>query len=47
MRGTAVEPGDWRFVIRENDGITFVERPGVAAAELPMFDLFEPAKKES
>jgi circadian clock protein KaiC len=47
MRGTAVEPGDWQFVIRKNDGITLVERPGVAAAELSMFELFEPAKKES
>ena len=47
MRGTAVEPSDCRFVIRQHDGITLVERPGVAAAEQPMFELFEPAKKES
>lgn len=47
MRGTAVEPSDCRFVIRKHDGITLVERPGVAAAEQPMFELFEPAKKES
>jgi len=47
MRGTAVEPNDHRFVIRQNDGIVLADGPGVITAELPMFELFEFAKRES
>jgi circadian clock protein KaiC len=47
MRGTAVEPNDYRFAIRKNDGIVLLDRPGLPPGEPPMFELFEPAKKDS
>jgi circadian clock protein KaiC len=47
MRGTPVEPNDHRFVIRQNEGIVLADRPAVATAEVPMFELFDLAKRES
>jgi circadian clock protein KaiC len=46
MRGTAAEPGNHRFVIRHNEGIVLVGSPDYKPSEPPMFELFDPAKKE-
>lgn len=44
MRGTAVEPGGCRFVIRSNEGIVLVGGPAINAPQLPMFELFDSAQ---
>ena len=51
MRGTATEPADYRFVIRHGEGIVLLDRLGVKAgdscAEPPIFEFFDPAKKDT
>ena len=51
MRGTATEPADYPFVIRHGKGIVLIDRLGAKAgdscAEPPIFEFFDPAKKDS
>jgi circadian clock protein KaiC len=50
MRGTAIEPADYPFVLVPNEGIVLADRPaGVASAcqgEPQIFEYFEPLKKQ-
>jgi circadian clock protein KaiC len=49
MRGTAIEPADYPFVLVQNEGIVLVDRSAglasVCAGEPQIFEYFEPAKK--
>jgi KaiC/GvpD/RAD55 family RecA-like ATPase len=50
MRGTAIEPADYPFVLVQNEGIVLADRPtgiaSVCAGEPQIFEYFELTKKQ-
>ncbi|MGH7875240.1 MAG: RAD55 family ATPase [Candidatus Binatia bacterium] len=50
MRGIATDPADYRFAIRRGSGIVLLDsadaETGEPCAELPVFEFFNPAKKD-